>query len=195
MKVVCDMDDFGWDTLRSCAALNAGMQAEESACEDGFAALVRRQSGFVFRVAFSVLRNVQDAEDVVQETFIKIYRLSAWLDMQDERAYLARTAWRLAVSRIRRDTGEPLRNEAADSAASVEAELIRADAEAAVHRLVDALPLELRLPLALSTVDGLTSPEIARVMGIPEGTVRGRMARAREILKRKLHEAEVRRGR
>jgi RNA polymerase sigma-70 factor (ECF subfamily) len=77
----------------------------------------------------------------------------------------------------------------------VEAELIRADAEAAVHRLVDALPLELRLPLALSTVDGLTSPEIARVMGIPEGTVRGRMARAREILKRKLHEAEVRRGR
>jgi RNA polymerase sigma-70 factor (ECF subfamily) len=173
VKAVCDMDDFGGDTLRSCTALNVATRTRESVCEDGFAALVSRQSPFVFRVAFSVLRNVQDAEDIVQETFLKIYRLSAWRDIQDERAYLARTAWRLAVSRIQRMPAVPLCEEAVDSAASAETKLIRADAEAAVHRLVDALPLELRLPLALSTVDGLTSPEIAKVMGIPEGTVRG----------------------
>ncbi len=187
----CDMDDFGEDTLTSCAALSGEKAAD---CEDEFTALVRRQSQFVFRVAFSVVRNVQDAEDVVQETFLKIYRLGAWTDMQDERAFLARTAWRAAVGRIRRVAGRPLKEEAVNGAPSAEANLIRADSEAVLHRLVDALPLELRLPLALSTVDGMTSPEIAKVMGIPEGTVRGRLLRARGILKRKLQEAEVRRG-
>jgi len=54
---------------------------------------------------------------------------------------------------------------AADTSPSVEA-LIKADAEAALHRLMSALPLELRLPLALSRVDEMTSPEIAAVMGI-----------------------------
>lgn len=186
------MDDFGEDTLTSCAALSGEKAAD---CEDEFTALVRRQSQFVFRVAFSVVRNVQDAEDVVQETFLKIYRLGAWTDMQDERAFLARAAWRIAVSRVRGVVGERrTQEEAADASPSAEANLIQADAEAAVHRLMDALPLELRLPLALSTVDGMTSPEIAKVMGIPEGTVRTRLLRARDILKRKLREAEVRRG-
>ena len=188
------MDDFGEDTLKSCAALNGAARNVAAACEDQFAELVKRQSQFVFRVAFSVLRNVQDAEDAVQETFLKIYRLGAWADMQDERAFLARVAWRLAVSRVRRVVGERSQEEAADASPSAEANLIQADAEAAVHRLVGALPLELRLPLALSTVDGMTSPEIAKVMGIPEGTVRTRLLRARDILKRKLQEAEVRRG-
>ena len=174
--------------------MTASARDEAAACEDEFAGLVRRQSQFVFRVAFSVLRNVQDAEDVVQETFLKIYRLGAWAGVRDERAFLARAAWRLAVDRLRRAVGERLPEVILDEAPSVETNLMRADSEAALHRLVDALPLELRLPLALSTVDGMTSPEIAKVMGIPEGTVRGRLLRAREILKRKLQEAEVRRG-
>ena len=190
----CDMDDFGEDTLKSCTALTASARDEAAACEDEFAGLVRRQSQFVFRVAFSVLRNVQDAEDVVQETFLKIYRLGAWAGTRDERAFLARAAWRLAVDRLRRAVGERLPEVVLDEAPSAETNLMRADSEATLHRLVDALPLELRLPLALSTVDGMTSPKIAKVMGIPEGTVRGRLLRAREILKRKLQEAEVRRG-
>jgi RNA polymerase sigma-70 factor (ECF subfamily) len=61
-----------------------------------------------------------------------------------------------------------------------------------VHRLIDALPEELRQPLALSTVEELTSPEVARILGIPEGTVRTRLMRAREILKQKLIAAGIR---
>jgi len=64
--------------------------------------------------------------------------------------------------------------------------LISADWNAIVHRLVDALPEELRQPLALSTVQELKSREIADVMGIAEGTVRTRLMRARQILKQKL---------
>jgi RNA polymerase sigma-70 factor (ECF subfamily) len=60
--------------------------------KDLFAALVHRQSRFVFRVAFSVLRDPHDAEEVVQETFLRLYRNSAWIAMKDERAFLARAA-------------------------------------------------------------------------------------------------------
>jgi RNA polymerase sigma-70 factor (ECF subfamily) len=51
---------------------------------------------------------------------------------------------------------------------------------------MDALPEELRQPLALSAVDDLKSSEIAQILGIPEGTVRTRVKKAREILKQKL---------
>jgi RNA polymerase sigma-70 factor (ECF subfamily) len=154
--------------------------------EEQFAALVLRQSQFVFRVAYSVLRNVHDAEDVVQETFLKLYRTQGWKRMNDERAFLARAAWRLAVERlpVRRPEGNWLEQVCVGQ--TPEEELIRMDRDAAVQRLIDALPEELRLPLALSTVEGLRSHEIAAVMGIPDGTVRSRIARARKILKERL---------
>src|ERR1035438_5305194 len=82
-------------------------QDDADARQDRFADLVERQSRFVFRVAYAILRQASDCEDVVQETFLKIYRAGAWDRMEDERAFLARTAWRIAVdhrSRGRRET-------------------------------------------------------------------------------------------
>ena len=64
-----------------------------------FNALVKRQTRFVFRVAYAVLRNTHDAEEVVQETFLKLYRTGAWERIENERGFLARTAWRIAVDR------------------------------------------------------------------------------------------------
>ena len=63
---------------------------------------------------------------------------------------------------------------------------VDADAVMLVHKLMDALPEELRQPLALSAVDEMSSKEIAAVLGIPEGTVRTRLMRGREILREKL---------
>lgn len=62
-----------------------------------FAALVQRQARFVFRVAYAVLLNAHDAEDAVQETFLKLYRNHGWPQAQNERAFLARAARRVAV--------------------------------------------------------------------------------------------------
>lgn len=156
--------------------------------DERFSELVKRQSRFVFRVAYSVLRNAHDAEDVVQETFLKLYRTQGWKDMQEERAFLARVAWRLAVDRVP-ETLPDTRSaelEYGRTRATQEEDLIRLDQDAAVQRLIDALPQDLRLPLALSTVEGLRSHEIAAVMGIPDGSVRSRIARARKILKEKV---------
>jgi len=52
--------------------------------------------------------------------------------------------------------------------------------------MIDALPEELRQPLALSAIDEMNSREIALILGIPEGTVRTRIMRARQMLKQKL---------
>lgn len=153
-----------------------------------FVNLVERQSRFVFRVAYAILRNPIDSEDVVQETFLKIYRAGAWDRMEDERAFLARTAWRIAVDHRARGRRESPTIEIADGA-NPEQSAIAADRNTAVHRLIDALPEELRQPLALSTVDEMNSVEIAKILGIPEGTVRTRLMRARQILKQKLEAA------
>ena len=69
--------------------------------EAEFTALVERQSRFVFRVAYGVLLNAHDAEDAVQETFLKLYRNGGWRHAENERAFLARVAWRVAVDRRR----------------------------------------------------------------------------------------------
>ena len=151
--------------------------------DDRFAALVARQSRFVFQVAYSVLRNVHDAEDVVQDTFLKLHRSGAWENLENERGFLATAAWRLAVDRTRRPKLAPA---AEQSVPSHEKSLIEGDLHATVHRLIDGLPEEFRVPLALSAIEEMTSPEIAAMMEIPEGTVRSRIARARSMLKERL---------
>jgi RNA polymerase sigma-70 factor (ECF subfamily) len=177
--------DNGSAEIAFAGALLAG-NGEAEAREDLFAALVHRQSRFVFRVAFSVLRDPHDAEEVVQETFLRLYRNSAWTEMRDERAFLARAAWRIAIDRLPKNRPLEAPVGLASNEPGPEAALLRAEQIAAVQRLIDGLPEELRQPLALSTVDELSSREIAEIMGIAEGTVRTRLWRAREILKQKL---------
>lgn len=111
--------------------------------------------------------------------------------MNDERAFLARATWRQAIDRLR---ANPRRNvddsdtllELPSRESDPEERILNADSQAAVHRLIDALPEELRQPLALSTVQELNSREIAAILDIPEGTVRTRLMRARQMLKQKL---------
>ena len=158
--------------------------SETAASRDArFAALVTRQSRFIFQVAYSVLRNVHDAEDVVQDTFLKLHRSSAWENLDNERGFLATAAWRLAVDRTRRPKVLP---ECDQSVASHEQSAIDTDMHATVHRLIDGLPEEFRLPLVLGAIEEMTSPEIAAMLEIPEGTVRSRIARARSMLKERL---------
>ncbi|HZD48601.1 MAG TPA: sigma-70 family RNA polymerase sigma factor [Silvibacterium sp.] len=153
-----------------------------------FEALVARQSQFVFRVAHAILRNSHDAEDVVQETFLKLYRNKAWKSMDNERAFLARSAWRIAIDRLpkQRPVNPDTGFEPASAAPDPEQRAIAANQHAAIHRMIDSLPDELRQPLVLAAIDELNSREIALILGVPEGTVRTRIMRARQMLKQKL---------
>jgi RNA polymerase sigma-70 factor, ECF subfamily len=157
-----------------------------------FALLVERQSRFVFRIAYVVLRNVEDAEDIVQETFFKLFRTGAWKHIDDEKRFLARVAWRLAVSRmpIRRSGLAAVPREIASEESSPERAAIATESSRTIHRLIDALPEKLRRPLALSSIEEMTAPEIAAVMGLPEGTVRRLLTEARALVKQKMARME-----
>jgi RNA polymerase sigma-70 factor, ECF subfamily len=153
-----------------------------------FEAIVARQSRFVFRVAYAILRNRHDAEDAVQETFMKLFRRREWREMDDERAFLARMAWRVAVDRLpkHRPAMAEVELEPASPEPSPDEQAIAASRHATIHRMIDSLPEELRQPLALSALEELNSREIGLILGLPEGTVRTRLMRARQMLKQKL---------
>ena len=152
-----------------------------------FAALMDRHARFLYRVAFGLLKNQQDAEDAVQETFLKLYRGEAWRAMEDERAFLARVVWRAALDRLKArpvgmaEDGAELR--VMDSRATPERAAAETDERELLRELIEALPVELREPLLLSAIEEMSSREVGLVMGIPEGTVRTRLMRARAELK------------
>ena len=154
---------------------------------------VREEGRLVYKVAYSVLRNHHDAEDVAQETFLRFLRQRKhWPEIRDRRAWLAKVAWRAAVDRKRSQAGVAL-DDVAEAVSKLRADGAGVDEIAAsrqmmslVERLVSSLPRDLREALVLSATEELTSAEIAGVLGIQEGAVRNRLFRAREILRQKL---------
>jgi len=160
---------------------------------DEFETTVREQARLVYKVAYSVLRNHHDAEDVAQETFLRFLRQrKRWAEIRDRRAWLATVAWRVALDRKRlpaevtlEDAAEVVSKLRADGA-PVDEIASRREMMALVERLVTSFPRDLREALILSTTEDLTSAEISQVLGIPEGSVRNRLLRGREILRQKL---------
>jgi RNA polymerase sigma-70 factor (ECF subfamily) len=109
-------------------------------------------------------------------------------------AWLATIAFRLALDRVRKPEGLdiaefdlPTSEPDAEDIAMHRQQLDR------VHRLIAALPEDLRYPLVLSALNELNSRQIGEVLGIPESSVRGRIMRARQILKEKLAVTETQR--
>ncbi len=196
--------------------------------DDVLADAVHEHARFVFKVAYSVLRNREDAEDAVQETFLRAMRHAReFSKVENRRAWLARTAWRIAIDHTRKmkhvsldgEANEALRavldamqanggagdasgsppsltgqGAAPSSLVGAGAENVGGSAEAALindqmlgllRSFITALPGDLRDVVTLSTVNEMTSAEMAAVLGILETSVRTRLFRARQLLKEK----------
>ena len=150
-----------------------------------FTRLATEHARFLYRVAWSVLRHAEDAEDCVQEAFLKLYRGESWRQMTNERAFLSSVVWRLAIDR--RGARQPAAEEdatlrLADSSRTPDAIGAEHDERELLRELIAELPEELRDTLRLSALEELNSREIGELMGIPEGTVRTRLMRARAEL-------------
>ena len=163
------------------------------AAQDELESAVREHGRTVYKVAFAALRNHHDAEDAAQETYLRFWRhRKHWSEIRDRRAWLARTAWHVALDR-RKARPEVGLEEAAESVQQLRAQGASPDEIAAreqmtalLARLIASLPEDLRGVLSLSAVEDLNSVEISDVLGIPEGSVRTRLMRARELLREKL---------
>ena len=148
--------------------------------------VVRQHARFVFKVAYGVLRNSHDAEDVAQEVFLpRPSRRNT--GVRDLPAWLATIAFRLAIDRRRRPEALDITQlDISSNDAGAEQSAIERQSLDRVHRLIASLPDDLRHPLLLSAIEELNSRQIAAVLGIPESSVRGRIMRARQLLKEKL---------
>jgi len=177
------------NTLSIATAEDPVRKKSEEGVQRSFASLVERHSQLVYRIALAVTRNPQDAEDVTQEAFLQLYRGNRWDQVEDERGYLARVAWRLAVRRRRPGNEEQeLPAQLYSLAASPEESAMDREMEAWMHSAIDRLPEKLRQPLALVALGELKLVEVAKILGLPEGTVRRRIFTARQILRQKLEE-------
>jgi RNA polymerase sigma-70 factor, ECF subfamily len=156
-------------------------------------ALVRLHARLVYRISYLLLRNHHDAEDATQETFVRVWRHRDRLPaVLDQKAWLARIAWRVALDRRKKGDDISL-TDAAEAvfnlyAAGESAEKIASDKQMAVllDQVIATLPGKLREPMLLSLNQELTNAEISRVLSIPETSVRTRLFRARQILRQKL---------
>ncbi len=161
-------------------------------------ALVAEHMLMVFRISWSILRNHHDAEDAVQQCFLRVLKFQGRIrEVRNPKTWLARIAWTTALDlRAHRAVvaggfadkqflGEEALADLPDLAMPVEQEVASREMQHIVERLIAALPPELREPLELSTVQELNSAEIAEIMNIPAESVRTRLLRARQILKAK----------
>jgi RNA polymerase sigma-70 factor (ECF subfamily) len=178
----------------SLDALRAGDRAE-------FARLVETYRELIYRLAIKMLNNPQDAEDVLQETFIKAYRhlkgfdgrssLSTWLYRiaTNEALMVLRRKKPVQVSvdeTIETEEGEQEPLQIVDWCCIPEDELMSAEARIHLDRAIDNLPPSLRVVFVLRDIQGLSTRETGEVLNLSETAVKTRLSRARLRLREEL---------
>jgi RNA polymerase sigma-70 factor (ECF subfamily) len=172
-------------------------EMNERASDQALAALVEQYASTLYRVAYSVLRQAEDAEDAVQETFLRVMRHRDTLgEVRDHRVWLIRIVWNIVLDRKRRAKTRPETDDVTELARVLPAEGLSAEDRAAavqhhahVLAMVETLPAKEKEVLGLSAFEELSSVEIAEVLGITESSVRSRLFRARNLMAERMGRA------
>ena len=164
---------------------------ERSEAEVDLGALVESYGGLLFRVAHSVLRSPSEAEDVVQDAFVRVLEHRRKLPaVREMRVWLVRIAWNLAIDRRRRIRPDQIDAAFADSLASANVPADQALGEARELALlmaaIECLPKLERQALLLSGVEELSTVEVAGILGKSESATRALLFRARTRLKERM---------
>jgi len=163
----------------------------------------------LYSAALRMTRNPADAEDVVQETFLKAYRAyDSFKAGTNLKAWLYRILTNTYINRYRKAQRRPSEvelgelqdlylfkrlGEQSGASESAESEVLEQFVDSDVIQALESLPENFRMPVLLADVDGFAYKEIAEMMDIPIGTVMSRLHRGRKALQKKLwHLAEER---
>ncbi|HEY8516580.1 MAG TPA: RNA polymerase sigma factor [Candidatus Binatia bacterium] len=179
------------DTLASAAALADEEVVERVLAGDVrlFEVLMRRYNQRVYRAARAVLRDDHEAEDAMQEAWVRAYaNLASFAGRARFSTWLTRIVLNHAIERdrLRRrtfdatDAGDAL----PDVACSAEQQSIDVELRRALESAIGELPEVYRTTFVLRAVEGLSTAETAECQDVPEETVRTRLHRARELLRR-----------
>lgn len=195
-----------WDEASDLQELSVSAAGGD---ENAFRALVARVAPTVYRIAYRMLGRDAEAQDVVQETFIRVWQqLGKVRDHAAIKAWICRIARNLCADRLRAEKRRPAdaldEAELSDLAAAIERagrapktpeeQVVSAEERAALLALVATLREKHRMVLLLRMVEGMRCEEIAATLGCPVGTVESRLHRARGELAGKLERAARRRS-
>ena len=167
-----------------------------------FESLMRRHNGRLFRVARAIVKDDSEAEDVLQDAYLDVYRnISRFRGESQLSTWLVRIVANQALMRLRRQRrdrvvlsmddhpkGSEVRvREFADSTSeSPTAAALRAEARRLIERRIDELPVSFRATFVLRELEELSVEEVSECLGIPAATVRTRLFRARALLREAL---------
>ena len=169
---------------------------------DAFGELVERHKVVVYRAARAALRSAAEADDATQEAFVAAFRkLSPFRAEAAFKTWLLAIAWNVArehrrsawrwLDRFRPPPGPAAPDPPIDEVSQEDA-IVRRDLHERVQRAVMRLPRKYKDVMLLSATGDHTVEEIATILGIPSGTVKWRMSRARQQLKVKLGRMGIR---
>jgi len=161
----------------------------------------------LYSAALRLTRNPADAEDLVQETYLRAYRgFGSFRPGTNLRAWMYRILTNTFINAYRKRQREPqtvpddgidewyLYDRLAAAEASAETEVLERIPDEDVRAALDALPEGFRMAVLLADVEGFSYREIAEIMGIPIGTVMSRLHRGRRALEKALWEKARERG-
>ena len=166
--------------------------------ESAFEELIRRHESRVYRLLYRMMGNKEDAEDLTQETFLSlhrhghrfraearfstfVYRVAANAALNRRRSY-GRGRSRIDKLKTRQQAGDDLPS----APRNPEDATLGQELSGHVRDALESLSPSLRMPVVLYDIEGLAYGEIAKVLGIAEGTVKSRIHRARQALRDEL---------
>ncbi|MCI0542840.1 MAG: sigma-70 family RNA polymerase sigma factor [Actinobacteria bacterium] len=166
----------------------------------------------LYSAAMRMTRNPADAEDLVQETFLKAYRAyDSFEEGTNLKAWLYRILTNTFINKYRSDSRRPRQTDlgdvedlymyrriasgdSAEAARSAEERVLDGLVESDIKQAVEELPENFRLPVLLADLEGFSYKEIAEILDIPIGTVMSRLHRGRKAMQKRLWEFARQRG-
>lgn len=160
----------------------------------GFMLLIRQHERLVAHMIGRLVKNEEDREEICQDVFLKVYnKLSEFTFQSKLSTWIATIAYRYAINHLRKQKMffSDIPEEERFAGNFIEAEnpetvTEEKDMDAFILKLVDRLPAQYKIVLTLYHLDGMTYPEISKVTGMPEGTVKSYLFRARNLMKEKV---------
>jgi RNA polymerase sigma-70 factor (ECF subfamily) len=171
---------------------DALMQAVREGDENAFGEIVDRYKDSLVNYLTHLVRSRDRAEEIAQDAFVRLYRSAAnYRERERLGPYLFRIATNLTVSEIRRERRWSLllpRYNASTSPniPSPDANLITDEIQRQVAAALEKLPVKYRAPLVLFEIEEWSYEEIATALSLPNGTVKSRISRARELMRKHL---------
>ena len=164
--------------------------------KEAFALLINTHKNLVYNLALGILKDRQEAEDLTQEVFLRVYEnLRLFRGKSRFSVWLSKVTYNMALNRLKalKRLPIPLEEEKSMTASLIKeapnsplAQIEEKERREILREAFSRLPEIYQLPIMLRYMQGLSVSEVAEVLNLPEGTVKTRLARARKILRRKL---------